>query len=128
MQPYMMLIGSALVPVTPEKITTKYKGKNKTVELVDGTIINKLNPPELATYKLTLLLPKNTNLPFANKLTNPNDLSGEKVEHLTQDHYLRYFYDIFKNNKVVLFTIWRTAIGGRRDMGTEEGIDISGNG
>lgn len=128
MQPYMMLIGNAIVPVTPEKITTKYKGKNKTVELVDGSIINKLNPPGLATYKFTLLLPKNTNLPFANKLTNPNDLNGEKVEHLTQDHYLRYFYDIFRNNKVVLFTIWRTAIGGRRDMGTEEGIDVSGNG
>lgn len=26
MQPYMMLIGSVVVPVTPDEITTKYKG------------------------------------------------------------------------------------------------------
>ncbi len=125
MQPYMMLIGAVAVPVTPEKITTKYKGKNKTVELVDGSIINKLNPPELVTYKFTLLLPKQTNLPFANRI---RDLNGNEFEHLPQDYYLRYFYDIFKNNKVVVFTVWRTAIGGNRDMGIAEGIDVSGNG
>ena len=45
MQPYMMLIGNTIVPVTPDKITTKYKGQNETVELVDGSVINKLNPP-----------------------------------------------------------------------------------
>lgn len=126
MQPYMMLIGSVIVPVTPSEITTKYSGKNETVELVDGTIINKLNPPELTTYKFTLLLPKRTNLPFANRLWNPQ--GEEKLEHMEQDYYLRYFYDIFKNNKTVLFTVWRTAIGGGRDMGTSEGIDVSGNG
>ena len=126
MQPYMMIIGGVIVPVTPEKITTKYKGKNKTVELVDGSIINKLNPPELVTYKFTLLLPKQTNLPFANKLWNPEGV--KKIEHLEQDYYLRYFYDIFKNNKIVLFTVWRTAIGGNRDMGVAEEIDVSGNG
>ncbi len=60
MQPYMVLIGSVIVPVTPSEITTKYSGKNKTVELVDGTIINKLNPSELTTYKFTLLLHKQT--------------------------------------------------------------------
>lgn len=126
MQPYMMLIGSVVVPVTPDEITTKYKGKNKTVELVDGSVINKLNPPDLVTYKFTLLLPKQTNLPFANKLAVPP--GGRKVEHLDQDYYLRYFYDLFRNNKVVLFTIWRTAIGGGRDMGSNEEIDIYGNG
>ena len=47
MQPYMMLIGNLIVPVTPSEITTKYDGKNKTIELVDGSIINKLNPPDL---------------------------------------------------------------------------------
>lgn len=126
MQSYMMLIGGVIVPVTPEKITTKFKGKNETVELVDGSVINKLNPPGLTTYSFTLLLPKQTNLPFSNKLWTP--YSSEKVEHMEQDFYLNYFYDIFKNNKVVLLTIWRTAIGGGRDMGTTEGIDISGNG
>ena len=125
MQPYMMLIGNTIVPVTPDNITTKYKGQNETVELVDGSVINKLNPPGLATYSFTLLLPKQTNLPFANRLWTP--YSNEKVEHMEQDYYLNYFYDIFKNSKVVLLTIWRTAIGGMWDMGTE-GVDISGNG
>lgn len=126
MQPYMMIIGSTIVPVTPDKITTKYKGQNETVELVDGNVINKLNPPGLVTYSFTLLLPKQTNLPFANRLWTP--YGNEKVEHMEQDYYLNYFYDIFKNNKVVLLTIWRTAVGGGRDMGVTEGIDISGNG
>lgn len=126
MQPYMMLIGNLIVPVTPSEITTRYDGKNETIELVDGSIINKLNPPDLITYKFTLLLPKHSNLPFANKLTIPP--VGRKVEHLDQDYYLKYFYDLFRNNKVVLFTIWRTAIGGGRDMGSGEGIDIYGNG
>lgn len=125
MQSYMMLIGSIIVPVTPGKITTKYKGKNKTVELVDGTVINKLNPPGLTTYKFELQLPKNTNLPFANSLWTP---SGDTANHPTQDYYLKYFNDIFKNNKTVVFTVWRTNIGGGRDMGLNDGIDVSGDG
>ena len=124
--PYMMIIGDIIVPVTPGKITTKYKGRNETMELVDGSVINKLNPPALITYSFKLLLPKQTNLPFANRLWTP--YSTEKVEHMEQDYYLNYFYDIFKNNKVVLLTIWRNAIGGKRDMGVIEGSNISGDG
>lgn len=127
MQPYMMLIGSVIVPVTPEKITTKYSGQNSTVELVDGSVINKLNPPGLVTYSFTLLLPKQTNLPFSNRMRNPNDINGQTIEHKKQDYYLNYFNDVFRNNKVVVFTVWRTDIGGKRDMGSE-GIDISGDG
>ena len=123
---YMMIIGDIIVPVTPGKITTKYKGRNETMELVDGSVINKLNPPALITYSFKLLLPKQTNLPFANRLWTP--YSTEKVEHMEQDYYLNYFYDIFKNNKVVLLTIWRNAIGGKRDMGVTEGSNISGDG
>lgn len=126
MQPYMMLIGSLIVPVTPGEITTSYDGKNETIDLVDGTVINKLNRPGLTTYKFKLLIPKKTNLPFANSLYTTK---GTIKEHLTQDYYLKYFYDIFSNNKTVLFTIWRTNIGGRRDMGlSDNGIDVSGNG
>lgn len=125
MQPYMMIIGSILVPVTPDKITTKCNGQNSTVELIDGTIINKLNPPGLTTYKFKLLIPRQTNLPFANRLWNG---SNEKKEHYTQDYYLKYFSDVFKNNRVVLFTIWRTAIGGGREMGINDGVDASGDG
>lgn len=125
MQPYMMLIGSAIVPVTPEKISTKYKGQNKTVQLIDGSVINKLNPPGLTTYSFSLLIPKQTNLPFANRLWNGNN---KKKDHYSQDYYLKYFYDIFKNNKVVVFTIWRTALGGGRDMGDGGDIDVSGDG
>lgn len=125
MQPYMMLIGNLSVPVTPEKITTKYKGQNKTVELIDGSVINKLNPPGLTSYSFKLILPKQTNLPFANRI---KDLKGNEFEHMSQDYYLKYFYDIFKNNKVVIFTVWRTGIGGKYDTGIDDGIDISGNG
>lgn len=125
MQPYMMLIGTIAVPVTPDKITTKYKGQNKTVELIDGNVINKLNPPGLTTYSFKLLLPKQTNLPFANRI---KDLNGNEFEHMPQDYYLKYFYDIFKNNKVVLFTVWRTDLGGKYDIGLNDGVDASGNG
>lgn len=125
MQSYMMLIGAMAVPVTPEKITTKYSGGNSVVELIDGSVINKLNPPGLTTYKFTILLPKQTNLPFSNKI---KDLKGNEYEHMEQDYYLKYLNDIFKNNKVVIFTVWRTDLGGKRDMGINDGIDISGDG
>ncbi len=125
MQPYMMLIGAMAVPITPSKITTKYKGQNSTVELIDGSVINKLNPPGLAEYSFSLVLPKQTDLPFSNKI---NNIDGTQSNHYEQDYYLNYFYDVFKNNKVVIFTVWRTAIGGGRDMGVSGSIDISGNG
>ena len=118
--PYMMIIGSVIVPVTPDKITTKYKGQNETVELVDGSVINKVAPPGLTTYSFTLLLPKQTNLPFANRLWVP--YSGDKAEHMDQDYYLNYFYDIFKNNRIIVLSIWRNS------MGSGEGVDISGDG
>ena len=72
-------------------------------------------------------MPKQTNLPFSNRMRNPNDINGRTIEHKKQDYYLNYFNDVFRNNKVVVFTVWRTDIGGKRDMGSE-GIDISGDG
>ena len=64
---YTFILGYVLLPVTPSKITTSYNGNNKEVTLVDGTIINKLNPPGLVEYKFDAVLPKDPEVPYANK-------------------------------------------------------------
>ena len=64
---YTFILGYVLLPITPSKITTSYNGNNKEVTLVDGTIINKLNPPGLVEYKFDAVLPKDPEVPYANK-------------------------------------------------------------
>lgn len=124
MQPYMVLLDGIVVPVTPQQIKIKRNGKNKVVELIDGTSINRLNKPGLESIKFKLLLPKDINLPFVNKILDINTQS--KVSPPKQDTYIRQIKALQK--KPFLFIIWRTDIGGSRDMGTEEGERACGDG
>lgn len=113
-----------MVPVTPGEITTSYNGQNKTINLIDGSEINQLNPPGLTTYEMKLLIPKRIDYPFANKLQT---LNGE-TNHYEQDHYLLFFSEQFKYSHVMTMIIWRTDIGGGMDMGVEKSIDVKGDG
>lgn len=114
-----------MLPVTPGKITTTYNGKNKEITLVDGTIINKLNPPGLVEYKFDVILPKDPEVPYANKYIDR--VTGKLVTY-PQDYYLKYFHDIFANNKAVPFIIYRSQIGGGVDKGLASTLDVRGDG
>lgn len=61
---YHLYINNVLMPVTPGKITTKIKNRNKTVELACGGEINILKAPGLTEISFDLLLPS-VEYPFA---------------------------------------------------------------
>ena len=54
---YYLYINNVLMPVTPGKITTKIKNRNKTVDLASGGELNILKAPGLTDVSFELLLP-----------------------------------------------------------------------
>ncbi len=54
---YYLYINNVLMPVTPGKIITKIKNRNKTVELASGGELNILKSPGLTEISFDLLLP-----------------------------------------------------------------------
>ena len=61
---YYLYINNVLMPVTPGKITSKIKNRNKTVELASGGELNILKSPGLTEISFGLLLPT-VEYPFA---------------------------------------------------------------
>ena len=61
---YRMYLGTMLCPVTPSKIDVKIKGQNKTLTLINDTVVNVLKNPGLTEITFDLLLP-NSKYPFA---------------------------------------------------------------
>ena len=58
---YHLFLGSMLYPVTPSKIDVKIKGQNKTLTLINDTVVNVLKNPGLTEISFDLLLP---NVPY----------------------------------------------------------------
>lgn len=54
---YSFYFGSLLLPVTPQKLTTKIKGNNKTLTLVNEGDINFLRSPGLTEISFDVVLP-----------------------------------------------------------------------
>lgn len=54
---YKFYLDGVLMPVAPEKMTTKIKGKNKTVDLVNEGEASILKTPGLTDYEFELLIP-----------------------------------------------------------------------
>lgn len=61
---YRMYLGTMLCPVTPSKIDVKIKGQNKTLTLINDSVVNVLKNPGLTEITFDLLLP-NVKYPFA---------------------------------------------------------------
>ena len=56
-QGYLFLLDDILFPVTPDKLKTNIKGKNKTISLAGGGEINILNPVGLTEFEFDALFP-----------------------------------------------------------------------
>ena len=54
---YSFYFGSLKLPVTPQKLTTKIKGSNKTLTLVNESDINFLRAPGLTEISFDVVLP-----------------------------------------------------------------------
>lgn len=64
---YHFYFGTELLPVTPGKLSTKIKNRNKTITLINEGEVNLLKAAGLTEYKFELLLP-NVSYPFAEYL------------------------------------------------------------
>lgn len=102
MKIYKVHIDAVLMPVTPGKITTKIKNRNKSLDLLEGGEINLLKDPGLTEIKFELLLP-NVQYPFAEYV---NGYKGA-------DYYLSKFEDWKRKKQPVYFSVSRLNEGGR---------------
>jgi LysM repeat protein len=93
---YEFYIDDLRLPVAPEKLTTKVKGQNKTVSLLNEGEINTLKLPGLTEFDFEVLLP-NVEYPFAYYQ------NGFK----TADYYLEKFESLIAGKKSFVFKIVR---------------------
>lgn len=101
---YKVYLGKMLVPVTPSKITYKYKGQNKTINLLDGSEINMRKPPGLTEIEFDAIIPQNE-YKFA---------VYKSGEYKKADYFLEYLEGMKIKKKKFQFTIWREAPGIKR--------------
>ena len=111
---YYMYINKVLFPVTPGKITTKIKSKNKTLSLIDEGEVNLIKTPGLTEITIDeLLLPVNQIYPFSNggSISTIQDGEGQwEIERhagvsrrILQKHYNADYFleklETWKNSK-----------------------------
>ena len=95
---YSFYFGSLLLPVTPQKLTTKIKGNNKTLTLVNEGDINFLRSPGLTEISFDVVLPMLGQYSFAGTFRRPD-----------------YYLNVFEKDSVPLHrescvALWETSI------------------
>lgn len=99
-------IGSIKLPVTPQAIAVDYKGKNKTLDLLNGDELNVLNKPRLTSYKFDFYLPS-TELPIVKGYIKPFDVVSA-IEKMMQKKKVIPFI-IIRHDKGLKSSIIRKA-------------------
>lgn len=97
---YSFYFGSLLLPVTPQKLTTKIKGNNKTLTLVNEGDINFLRSPSLTEISFDVVLPMLGQYSFADSFRRP-------------DYYLSVFENYMTNKTPFRFIVSRVSPSGR---------------
>ena len=97
---YSFYFGSLLLPVTPQKLTTKIKGNNKTLTLVNEGDINFLRSPGLTEISFDSVLPRLGHYTFADTSPRP-------------DYYLRDYENSRPPTTPVRFIVSRVSPSGR---------------
>ena len=97
---YSFYFGSLLLPVTPQKLTTKIKGNNKTLTLVNEGDINFLRSPGLTEISFDVVLPMLGQYSFAGTFRRP-------------DYYLSVFENYMTSKTPFRFIVSRVSPSGR---------------
>lgn len=97
---YSFYFGSLLLPVTPQKLTTKIKGNNKTLTLVNEGDINFLRSPGLTEISFDVVLPMLGQYSFADSFRKP-------------DYYLSVFENYMTSKTPFRFIVSRVSPSGR---------------
>lgn len=97
---YSFYLDGVLLPITPQKLTVKIKGSNKTLTLVNESDINFLRAPGLTEISFDAVLPMLGQYHFADSYRKP-------------DYYLDLFEDLMTGKKPFRFIVSRTSPSGR---------------
>lgn len=97
---YNFYFGSLLLPVPPQKLTTKIKGSNKTLTLVNEGDINFLRSPGLTELSFDVVLPMLGQYHFANDFQKP-------------DYYLSIFENYMTSKTPFRFIVSRVSPSGK---------------
>lgn len=97
---YSFYFGSLKLPVTPQKLTTKIKGSNKTLTLVNESDINFLRAPGLTEISFDVVLPMLGQYSFAGTYRRP-------------DYYLSVFENYMASKTPFRFIVSRMSPSGR---------------
>ena len=97
---YSFYFGSLHLPVTPQKLTTKIKGNNKTLTLVNEGDINFLRSPGLTEISFDVVLPMLGQYSFADSFRKP-------------DYYLSVFENYMTSKTPFRFIVSRVSPSGR---------------
>lgn len=102
---YSVFIDKILLPVTPEEITTKINGNNKTIQLINEGEINIPKSAKLTDIEFTALLPNVRGYPFARY---------QFTSFTTANYYLDLFERLKRDKLPFQFIISRNKMDGRR--------------
>ena len=102
---YSVFIDKILLPVTPEEITTKINGNNKTMQLINEGEINIPKSAKLTDIEFTALLPNVRGYPFARY---------QFTSFTTANYYLDLFERLKRDKLPFQFIISRNKMDGRR--------------
>lgn len=121
---YNIYLDNVLMPIAPESIKTKIKGKNKTVDLVNEGEASILKTPGLTEYSFDLLLPS-VQYPFANPF-QPISIYLELFERLiTSKNSFELKIERQDGNKVLFDTLQQVSLESYDiDEDAENGNDV----
>lgn len=110
---YLVLLGDMLLPVTPQKIQTKVKNQNKTINLINDEEINIIKGPGLRDYSFEALLP-NVVYPFAKYLK----------EFKTAIYFLNKLRELKTSSEPFILTILRISPKGEYLFNTNTYVSL----
>ena len=97
---YSFYFGDMLLPVTPQKLTVKIKGNNKTLTLVNEGEINFLRQPGLTEISFDAVLPMLGAYPFSGSYQRP-------------DYYISVFEKLMTSAAPFRFIVSRVSPSGK---------------
>lgn len=110
---YKVFLGELLLPVPPQKITTKVNGNNKTMTLINGVEINQIKPAGLTDFSFSCILP-GVWYPFAQYSDG----------FLTPNYYLDQIEQYKLEQKSFQFIITRIDADGTRNYETNMTVTL----
>ena len=112
---YDFYMGSLLLPVPPEAMTTKVNGRNTTVTLINDGEVSVLRDPGLTDIQFSILLP-NVRYPFAKY---PNGFERA-------DGYLDFFERVMRDKEPFQFIVSRCMPTGALLFDTNTKVTLEG--